>query len=106
MPGPVLPGLHPLFLMLGLAALCAPARLLAQPGPFACAHQRGRSSWPSHSESSQRTWIVRIPFVGNIGHIYDVFVTAALVPLHGAERIWRAGAARRRTRPYERRSCS
>ena len=99
MPGDVLPGLHPLFVTLVFAALCAPRRVRRQPGLLACGLSAAFLLAIAFGVLPAN-WIARIPFIANIGHIHDVFVTAALVPLiiiaaFGAQVLLNAGHRRR-----------
>ena len=79
MPGLLHPGLNLLVLVLLIAVATAPWRLLRTPNVFACA-LAGFALVAVAFGAVRASWLVRIPFVANIGHIDDVFVTAS-VPL-------------------------
>jgi hypothetical protein len=76
-PGPVLPGLHMLALVLVLAVLTAPLRLRRNPAALGCALSAGACMLVAFGIVPVR-WLLVTPFIGNIGHLHDVFVTAAV----------------------------
>jgi hypothetical protein len=77
MGGPVHPGLHLLALVLTIAALTASRRLLGQPAVLACSI--GAAVLIAIAFGAlPASVLVRIPLVGNIWHIDDVFVAAAI----------------------------
>jgi hypothetical protein len=78
-PGLLRPGLNVLVLVLLIAAATSPWRLLRSPAVFSCA-LAGFALVGVAFGAVPVSWLLRIPFLGNIGHIDDVFVTAS-VPL-------------------------
>ena len=76
---PVFPGLHALGLVMVLAVLTAPRWVLATREVLACALVTGALVAVAFGVVPDR-WLFRIPFIANIGHLHDVFITAA-VPL-------------------------
>ena len=97
-PGPALPGLHMLALVLVLAALTSPHRLLGSPAALGCALSAGVCMLVAFGIIPVR-WMLVTPFIANIGHLHDVFITAA-VPVFlvlaatGASALRVAGRAR------------
>jgi hypothetical protein len=79
MPGPVLPGLHPLGLLLLLAAVSAPVLIFRQPAVLASAF--AAVGLLAVAYGFIPGWLLRASFITQVGHLYDVFITAALVPL-------------------------
>ena len=77
--GSVLPGLHTLALVMVLAVLSAPGWVFATRAVLACVIVTAASLAVAFGVVPQQ-WLFRIPFIANIGHVHDVFVTAA-VPL-------------------------
>ena len=78
-PGLVRPGLNVLLLILLIAAAMSPWRLLRAPSVFACGLV-GFALVAIAFGAVPSGWLLRIPFLANIGHIDDVFITAS-VPL-------------------------
>ena len=76
---PVFPGLHALGLVMVLAVLTAPRWVLATREVLACALVTSALVAVAFGLVPDR-WLFRIPFIANIGHLHDVFITAA-VPL-------------------------
>ena len=76
-PGPVLPGFHALGFVLVLAALTDRARLFGLRQVLACAAVTLVLLSVAFGVVPER-WLIRVPFVANIYHVHDVFVTAAL----------------------------
>ena len=79
MTGPVLPGLHALGLVMVLAVLTAPGWVLSTRAVLACLLVAVASIGVAFGAVPQQ-WLFRVPFIANIGHVHDVFITAA-VPL-------------------------
>ena len=78
-PGLLRPGLNVLVLVLLIAAATSPWRLLRAPAVLACALV-GFALVAVAFGAVPVSWLLRIPFLANIGHIDDVFITAS-VPL-------------------------
>ena len=76
-PGPVLPGLHMLALVLVVAALSAPDRLRRNPAALGCALSAAVCLSIAFGIVPVR-WLLVTPFIANIGHLHDVFITAAV----------------------------
>jgi hypothetical protein len=75
--GPLQPGLHLLALVLMIAALTAPQNVVKTPPLFACSIVSiGLISVAFGLIPAPM--IVRVPLLGNIGHIHDAFIAAAL----------------------------
>ena len=87
-PGLVRPGLNVLLLILLIAAAMSPWRLLRAPSVFACGLV-GFALVAVAFGAVPSGWLLRIPFLANIGHIDDVFITAS-VPLLLAAASWGA----------------
>ena len=79
MPGWLYPGFHLLGLVLTMAAITAPKRLMDGPGVLACGLVAGVLMAIGFG-AVPASVIVRIPLLGNIGHVSDAFPTAAVVP--------------------------
>jgi hypothetical protein len=79
-PGVTRTGVNALVLVLLIAATTAPLRLLRSPPIVACAIAAGALLAVAFG-AVPNAWLFRIPLVGNIGHIDDVFITAAVPPL-------------------------
>ena len=78
-PGLLRPGLNVLLLILLMAAAASPWRLLRVPSVSSCALV-GFALVAVAFGAVPARWLLRLPFVANIGHIDDVFITAS-VPL-------------------------
>jgi hypothetical protein len=78
-PGPVLPGLHLLALVLLFAAITAPMRISSQPTLLGCA--AAAAALVAVAFGFVPGWFLSVSVIAQIGHVYDVFITAALVPL-------------------------
>lgn len=98
MTGPVLPGLHTLTLVMLLAGPTAPGWVISTRAVLACLLVAGASIVVAFGIVPQ-PWLLKVPFIANIGHLHDVFITAA-VPLllilvaAGAAVLLSAGVAR------------
>jgi hypothetical protein len=79
MTGPVMPSLHALALVTVLAALSAPRWVLSTRAVLACVLVAAASIGVALGVVPPQ-WLLRVPFIANIGHLHDVFITAA-VPL-------------------------
>ena len=77
MPGPLHPGLHLLGLVLVTAVIADPRQLLARRTALACAIV-GAVLTAIAFGAVPASIVTRIPLVGRIGHLHDVFLTAAL----------------------------
>ncbi len=79
-PGTLQPGLHLLALVLTISAITAPKRLLERRAVLVCGV--GAAGLMAIAFGAlPGSLIVRTPLLGNIGHVNDVFVAAALPPL-------------------------
>ena len=76
-PGLLRPGLNVLALVLLIAAATSPWRLLRTPAVFGCA-MTAFGLLAVAFGAVPNSWLLRTPFVANIGHIDDVFITASL----------------------------
>ena len=75
--GPVQPGLHLLALVLAAAVIVAAVRVFRRSAAAACG-LAAAVLFAIAFGAIPASWIVHLPLVGNIGHIHDVFLTAAL----------------------------
>jgi hypothetical protein len=89
-PGLLRPGLNALALVLLIAAGSSPGRLLRAAPVLACA-LTGFGLLAVAFGAVPDRWLFRIPLVANVGHIDDVFITAA-VPLLLIVAAWGASA--------------
>jgi hypothetical protein len=78
-PGPTLPGLHLLALVLILALVTNPLRLVRMPAALACAVAAVTCIVVAFGIIPVAL-LLKTPFIANIGHLDDVFITAS-VPL-------------------------
>jgi hypothetical protein len=96
--GPVQPGLHILALVLIIAAITAPRRLVERRAVLLCGI--GTVVLVAIAFGAlPASWLMRIPLLGKVWHIHDAFLTAALplllvVTALGAD-VLHAGSARR-----------
>jgi SAM-dependent methyltransferase len=75
-PGPVLAGVHALAFVLVLAALTSPRGLVRTPAVFGCALAATACLCVAFGIIPVR-WLLKTPFIANIGHLQDTFVAAA-----------------------------
>ena len=80
MPGLPPPGLHTLALVLVIAAILSPRELLRQPPVLACAIAAAALITLAFG-IVPAAWLLKIPFLGNVGHLYDACLTAAVTLL-------------------------
>jgi hypothetical protein len=78
-PGPVRPGIHALGLLLIVAALVSPRELLRSPAALACLVAAAVCLSVAFGVVPVKV-LLETPLISRIGHIHDVFITAA-VPL-------------------------
>ncbi len=76
LPGQVVPGLHTLALVLVIAACVRPKALLKRPLALAALVLSAALLSVAFGAVSAHV-LIRIPLIGNIGHVTDAFVTAA-----------------------------
>jgi hypothetical protein len=76
-PGPLLPGLHLMALVLGIAAFTAPQLWRLRPELLALLAASATFAAIAFGVLPA-SLVVRIPFIRNIGHVNDVFLTAAM----------------------------
>ena len=76
-PGAVRPGLHLLALVTMCASLAVPRHLLQHRIVLASAVVAGALIALAFG-AVPAPWLARVPFVGNVGHLHDVLLTAAL----------------------------
>jgi hypothetical protein len=76
-PGLLRPGLNVLFLVLLIAAATAPWRFLRDPAVLPCGLV-GLGLLAVAFGAVPNAWLLRTPFLANIGHIDDVFITASV----------------------------
>jgi hypothetical protein len=96
-PGVPFPGLHPLALVMAIAALTAPRRLLEH-HVLSCAIGAAGLITVAFGVMPE-AWLLRVPLIAQIGHIHDALPTAALTLLLvvcavGADVLLRSGLLR------------
>jgi hypothetical protein len=80
MPGTPPPALHMLALVLTIAAISAPRQLVKRPPVLACAIGAAALIAVAFGAVPE-SWLVRVPLLANVGHIYDACLTAAITLL-------------------------